>query len=219
MLWYLPRLQLLVLTPPSHAERRAVPISPEPPRTFARPRGTISSVLTARPENPRNQIVCKSVKPIASLFERWFSRFSDYWEDPSTAKGFLGGVWQTGLQTVLFVLLLILSDSFGIMELEGSPSPNTAVTWAAMFLGVLLGGGWNYLNYTHERFKKLGRTFTYRIAVIIGVYGLYLLLLAVHWAYGFIFAVANIIAKNPPFTRNGDIQKTVIAVRKLNARA
>ncbi|WP_049969270.1 hypothetical protein [Haladaptatus cibarius] len=132
---------------------------------------------------------------MTSLSERWFSRFSDDWEDPSTARGFFGGLWQIGLQTVLFVLLFYLSISMDIAKLGGWYLPNDFILAFSVLLGILLGGGLNYLHYTRERFKRLGRTFTYRITMIIGVYGLYVLLLSIHSFHGIMFALANIVAK------------------------
>lgn len=132
---------------------------------------------------------------MASLSERWFSRFSDDWEDPSTVRGFFSGLWQIGLQIVLYVLLLTLTDSLGITSFDSSQNANAVLIWVAVLLGVLLGGGMNYLHYTQERFKKLGRTFTYRATMIVGVYGLYLVLFSIHPVHGIMFAFANIVAK------------------------
>ncbi|WP_266079256.1 hypothetical protein [Haladaptatus caseinilyticus] len=132
---------------------------------------------------------------MASLSERWFSRFSDDWEDSSTVRGFFGGLWQIGLQIVLYILLLNLTDSLGITSFDSSQKANAVIIWVAVFLGVLLGGGVNYLHYTRERFKQLGRTFTYRTTMIIGVYGLYLVLFSIHPVHGIMFALANIVAK------------------------
>ncbi len=132
---------------------------------------------------------------MASLSERWFSRFSDDWEDPSTVKGFFGGLAQIVLQSVLFVLLLALSISAGITEFGIPETPNGLILVSALLLGVLLGGGPSYLQYTRDQFRRLGQTFTYRITILIGVYGLYTALLAYHPVCGIWFAIAAVSAK------------------------
>lgn len=80
------------------------------------------------------------------LSEWWFGRYSDDWTDPSTARGFLGGLFQAVLFFILYMLLFLLWTD--------SVEPFAAYSTVGIVLsgagGVAVGGGLAYLGHTRE---------------------------------------------------------------------
>lgn len=105
--------------------------------------------------------------------DRWFSRFSDDWADPTTLRFVLGGLFQTALHLVLFVLVALLAA-----PLAPPTGDVVLVRFAAVTLvGGVLGGGLVYATARSARLQRRFHTFVGRFATIAAYHGVYAALL------------------------------------------
>lgn len=117
------------------------------------------------------------IRAMGRLSKWWFGRFSDDWTDPSTTRGFLGGLVQAVLFFVLYMLLFLLwTDSVG---------PLAEYSTVGLVLsgvgGITVGGGLAYLGHSRERVREiwisLSTQFSTRGFVLLVALGGYWLIL------------------------------------------
>jgi hypothetical protein len=119
-----------------------------------------------------------------TLSDRWVSRFSDDWADPTTLRFLLGGLLQTTLHLALFVLVALLATPWD------SPTGDVVLVRfaAATLAGGVLGGGLVYATARSVRLQRRFRTFVGRIVALAAYHGTYAALLLSVPALGFWYA-------------------------------
>lgn len=125
----------------------------------------------------------------------WFRKFSDDWADPSTVRGFFGGLLQAVLFFLLYLLLLLLWP-----EAVGPLTEYSTIGILCSGLGgVAVGGGLAYVARTRKRFRerwrRLATTLSTRLLFVLGALGGYWLLLIAGPGYGLVYACAYLVSR------------------------
>lgn len=118
-----------------------------------------------------------------TLSDRSFSRGSDDWTDPTTLRFLLGGLVQTTLHLVLFVLVALLTAPWD------PPGHAVLARFEAVTLaGGALGGGLVYATARSVRLQRRFRTFGGRFVALAAYHGTDAVLLLSVPALGFQYA-------------------------------